>query len=153
MTVRLRWRMWLAGGALVALALPAPGATPVLRLESIIGEARGRALDSVHVTVSDTGSIYLLMRNGRIAVFNREGAYQQSSVAGGLLRDRVPPRAEERPFSGDYRSVNFRGLRRPAAMGRRQGLRKSRRDGWHDGRTRLCVDRGQYRRSLRPGAN
>jgi DNA-binding beta-propeller fold protein YncE len=105
MTGKLRWGRWLAGGVLMALALPALGATPVLRLESIIGEARGRALDSVHVTVSDTGSIYLLMRNGRIAVFNREGAYQQSLKSPvatswtGYLREQGG-----RLFLGDYRS-------------------------------------------------
>jgi len=95
----------ISAAALMTSALPAPGATPILRLESIIGDARGRGLDNVHVTVSETGHLYLLMRSGRIAVFGPEGAYQQSlnSPVGTSWNGYLTEQGG-RLFLGDYRS-------------------------------------------------
>lgn len=78
---RLAWGLLLVLCAFVIWSPPTCGAVPELRLEKIIGDARGKGIDIVDVAVSDAGAIYLLMRNGRVAVFDRDGAYQQSIKA------------------------------------------------------------------------
>ena len=62
----------------IAVAVKAPP----LRFEKIfIGDLRGRSVDNLSVSVSGDGSVCLLMRCGRVAVFDNRGKYQRSLEA------------------------------------------------------------------------
>lgn len=63
-----------AGAAEVAPAAQQPS----LKLAGIIGDLRGRGLDNLSVAVTGDGRVYLLMRSGRVAVFNGDGTYAGS---------------------------------------------------------------------------
>ncbi|MFZ2657763.1 MAG: hypothetical protein WAX69_22710 [Victivallales bacterium] len=51
---------------------------PRLEFQKIIGDMRGRGMQNLSVTVADDGAAYLLMSEGRIAVFNPDGKYARS---------------------------------------------------------------------------
>ncbi len=55
--------------------------TPTLYFDKIIGDLRGRSVDNLSVSVSGDGSVCLLMRSGRVAVFDNRGKYQRSLEA------------------------------------------------------------------------
>jgi hypothetical protein len=55
--------------------------TPTLRFDKNIGDLRGRSVDNLSVSVVGDGSVCLLMRCGRVAVFDKRGKYQRSLEA------------------------------------------------------------------------
>jgi hypothetical protein len=64
----------LVSGAMLARSQP----VPELELATIIGDGRGRSIEPVDVGLADDGTVHLLMRNGRVAVFDRDGGYLRS---------------------------------------------------------------------------
>jgi DNA-binding beta-propeller fold protein YncE len=58
--------------------LPGRGATPRLEFAGIIGDARGKGIDIVNISTDATGRLFVLMQNGRVAVFNPDGTYLRS---------------------------------------------------------------------------
>ena len=54
---------------------------PTLRFDKIIGDLRGRSIDNLSVSIAGDGSVCLLMRSGRVAVFDNRGKYQRSLEA------------------------------------------------------------------------
>ena len=55
-----------------------PAQTPRLEFEKIIGDMRGCGIRNLSVTATEDGQVCLLMAGGRVAVFNRDGRYQES---------------------------------------------------------------------------
>lgn len=49
-----------------------------LKFEKIIGDMRGKGVNNLNVTVDKEGKIYLLMMNGRISIFDKDGKYEKS---------------------------------------------------------------------------
>jgi len=81
------------------------GATPTLRLASIIGDARGKGIDLVGVAADETGRVLALMRNGRLAVFDRDGAYLKTiRVPKGVSWSSYLAVRGRRVLVGDYRT-------------------------------------------------
>ena len=98
------------------------GATPELRLASIIGDARGKGIDLVRVAADETGRVLALMRSGRLAVFDRDGAYLKSiRVPKGVSWTGYLAVRGRRVLVGDYRTDfpwAFAGRRQGSAPGR-----------------------------------
>ncbi|MDP6111216.1 MAG: hypothetical protein QF437_13685 [Planctomycetota bacterium] len=81
------------------------GAAPELRLASIVGDARGKGIDIVHVATDETGRVLALMRGGRLAVFDRDGAYLKSiRVPKGVSWSSYLAVRGRRVLVGDYRT-------------------------------------------------
>lgn len=50
-----------------------------LKFEKIIGDMRGKAISPLSVSVSENGDVYLLMLDGRVSIFDKEGKYLKST--------------------------------------------------------------------------
>ncbi len=65
--------------ATFTIALICSAQTPSLELLAIIGDARGKCVNNVSVATTSDGTIYLLMQNGRVAIYDPDGTYRESS--------------------------------------------------------------------------
>lgn len=72
---------WLAILPMMAVAAAAATERPTLTLETIIGDTRGVCLENQSVTTTADGTICLLMRNNRIAIFDAAGKYVRSETS------------------------------------------------------------------------
>ena len=71
---------WLAMLPMVIVAAAA-AERPALTLESVIGDMRGVCMENQSVTTTADGTICLLMRNNRIAMFDAAGKYVRSGAS------------------------------------------------------------------------
>ena len=71
---------WLAMLPTMAVAVAA-AEPPALTLESVIGDMRGVCMETQSVTTTADGTICLLMRNNRIAMFDAAGKYVRSETS------------------------------------------------------------------------
>ena len=91
-------------GAVVACG--APTSVPVLTLERIVGDTRGAGMDNLSVTTTSDGTTFLLMRSGRIAIFDAHGTYVRSETSPRPVRwphyDTYLTGIGSRVFVGEY---------------------------------------------------
>ncbi|MBM4048132.1 MAG: hypothetical protein FJ279_23770, partial [Planctomycetes bacterium] len=137
----------LALAAFVFASPQVPVAMPPLRFEKVIGDARGKSLDNLAVAVTDDGTTHLLMRSGRVAIFDGAGVYQKSEkVALGWPPDPYYLTAMgKRVFLGHTRQ-DFPWVFSPQRSGQAPGRFQSPASVALDPRGRICVaDAGNRR--------
>jgi len=138
-----------------AVAAVSPGEKPRLMFEKIIGDMRGLGMHNLSVAVGDAGAVFLLMEEGRIAVFGPDGGYRK------CLEARVTwPTADKyiaaiggRILMGDYRQ-DYPWVFSAERQGEAPGRFKTPAMATLDAQGRIYVaDRGNGRIQIFDGAN
>lgn len=120
---------------------------PRLQLERILGDLRGKGMDNLSVVATEDGSVYLLMRSGRVAVFDAQGRYRASErLPVTWPQDDFYLAAEgKRVFLGHYRH-DFPWVFSPKRRGEARGRFRDPAGVALDGQGRVFVaDRGNRR--------